>query len=179
MGFEFLLGGGASVILFALGFFTGGGAAGTSGITIASPPGPGASCSVLCAFWNTTRLTACMSAAAAATAATALAAARAMLTSAMLVALSLLTAAIATSFIPFIGPALAASLLAAYAVAQAYVLFLLGRLTAAASAASATASTASTDLITVARARAAVISGCTEPALTACLTTPSPCPAVP
>jgi hypothetical protein len=102
-----------------------------------------------------------------------------MLASAMLAALSLLAAAIATSFIPFIGPALAAALFAAYAVAQAYVLFLLGRLTAAASAASATASTATIDQATVLRARAAVMSGCTEPALTACLSTPSPCPAVP
>src|SRR5712691_10044030 len=78
-----------------------------------------------------------------------------------------------------IGPALAAPLFAAYIVAQALVVFLLGRMLAAALAASGAASTASTDLAAVATARAAVVSGCTEPALTSSLATPSPCSSVP
>ena len=45
---------------------------------------------------------------------------------------------------------------------------------AAAAAAAAALATAKTML-----ASAAVVAGCTEPALTQCLTTPSPCPAVP
>jgi len=74
---------------------------------------------------------------------------------------------------------IAAPLFAAYIVAQALVVFLLGRMLAAALAASGAASTASTDLAAVATARAAVVSGCTEPALTSSLATPSPCSSVP
>jgi hypothetical protein len=91
-----------------------------------------------------------------------------------------LAAAIAASFIPFIGPAIAGPLFAAYVVAQAMVVFLLGRQVAAAQAASAAAAAVMTALAAVAAALADLMMRCTDPTMLApCLATPSPCAGVP
>jgi hypothetical protein len=111
---------------------------------------------------------------------TALAAATAAVTSASLNAALLLAAALAASVIPFIGPIIAASLFAAYVIAQAAVVFLLGRQVAAAQVASAAANDVRASLAAVAAARLDLFTRCTNvESLNSCLSMPSPCSSVP
>jgi hypothetical protein len=174
-----VLGVGVTAFLFGLGA-----ASGPSSTLTISPggSGPDASCATLCMTWNAWRSSACTAiaaSAAAAAAAAALAAANAALASAATTAALLLAAAAAASLIPFFGPAIAAPLFAAYIVAQAAVVFLLGRQVTASQAASAAAGDVTTKLAGVSSARADLMSRCTDPtALASCLATPAPCPGV-
>lgn len=173
------LGIGVTAGLFLLGYLSAGTPSSTLTITTGSA-GPTATCATLCSLWNTRRSTACTAIAASAAAAAALAAANAALASASITAALLLAAAIAASLIPFIGPGIAGPLFAAYVVAQAAVVFLLGRQVAAAQAASAAAAAVTTALAAVAAARADLMTRCTDPTMLApCLATPSPCAGVP
>jgi hypothetical protein len=124
------LGIGAAGILLLAGYLSAGTASST--LTV-SPGGAGStpSCKALCDIWNSWRSLACTALAASTAATAALAAANAALASAMSTAALLLAAAVAASFIPFIGPAIAGPLFAAYLAAQAVVVFLLGRQLAA------------------------------------------------
>jgi hypothetical protein len=95
-------------------------------------------------------------------------------------AATLLAAAIATSLIPFVGPAIAAPIFAAYAIAQSLVIVLLGRQAAFAQAAASAANDATTALNNAAAARADLVARCKDQAaLGKCLATPSPCSGVP
>jgi hypothetical protein len=173
-----VLGVGLTAVLFVAGYLSSGG---SSTLTVLpGGSGPDADCATLCTTWNRWRSTACTAIAVSAAAATALAAANAALAGAAITAASLLASAVAASFIPFIGPAIAAGLFAAYATAQAVVVFLLGRQVAAAQAAGAASGDVTRTLNGTATARADLMAPCTDPAaLSRCLATPSPCPGVP
>jgi hypothetical protein len=113
-------------------------------------------------------------------AAKAQAAANAALISAIATAALLLAAAVAASMIPFLGSVIAASLWAAYATAQLYVIYLLGSAAGAANVAANAANGVTRALAEVAKAEAALREGCSDAtALAACLATPSPCSGVP
>jgi hypothetical protein len=74
----------------------------------------------------------------------------------------------------------AASLWAAYATAQLYVIYLLGSAAGAANVAANAANGVTRALAEVAKAEAALREGCSDAtALAACLATPSPCSGVP
>jgi hypothetical protein len=170
-------GGAVTAIVFFLGL-----ASGPSSTLISSPSASGAnaSCATLCTTWNAWRTAACTAIAASTAAAAALAAANAALASAATTAALLLAAAVATSLIPFFGSAIAASLFAAYVVAQVVVVFLLGRQVAASQTAGAAASEVTIKLAGVSSALAELMTSCTDPpTLAACLATPSPCSGVP
>lgn len=174
-----LFGVGGVAILFAIGFYSFG--APDSTATIGSGgPGPKPTCATLCTAWTAFRAAACVAVAAAASAASALAAANAALAGAAATAALLLAAAVATAWIPFVGPVIASGFLAAYAIAQAATIVLLGRQVAAAGVAGSAATGATNALNRVATARADLVAGCADaPTLAACLATPSPCGGVP
>lgn len=177
---EILLGTGVvGLILLGIGYASAGTASSTLTVSSGSA-GPNPTCAELCSLWNTRRATACSALAASTAATAALAAANSALAGAVAAAAVLLAAAVATSFIPIFGPAIAAPLFAAYAVAQALVMVLWGRQIAFANAASAAATAASTAVTAAAAARADLMARCTDQTtLTSCLATPSPCPGVP
>ena len=170
---------GGAAILVLLGYLSSG--VPSSSLTVSTgAAGPDATCTELCRVWNSRRSTACAALAFSAAANATLAAANAAYASAQATAASLLAAAIATSFIPFFGPALAAPLFAAYAAAQSVALVLLGRQLAASAAASSAAGAVTTALAAVDAARADLVARCNDPAaLAQCLGTPSPCSGVP
>src|SRR5689334_23129743 len=132
-------------ILFLVGYLTAGTPSSTLTISTGSA-GADANCDTLCSVWNSRRAIACTALATSASASAALAAATAALLSAVATAATLLAAAIAASFIPFVGPAIAAPIFAAYAVAQSLVIVLLGRQAAFAQAATSAANAATTAL---------------------------------
>jgi hypothetical protein len=170
------LGAGATIILFGAGY----GSGPSSTLTGSPPPAADGSCASLCKTWTSWRASACLALAAASAAGAALAAANAALASALAAAALLLAAAVAASMIPFVGLAIAPPLWAAYFVAQALVIFLMGRQAAAAQGARTATGDVTVKLAGVSAALADLRRRCTnQTALATCLATPSPCSGVP
>ena len=171
-----ILGAAGVAVLLIAGYASGSAAT----LILSPPPAADASCATLCKTWNSWRAAGCLALAVATAATAALAAANAALTSALITAGLLLAAAVATSMVPFFGPAIAGAIWAAYIVAQAAVIFLMGRQAAAARGVTAAASDVTIKLTGAATARADLISRCTNSAaLASCLAVPSPCAGVP
>ena len=162
-----------TAVIFAAGYIAGSGGYGSADLTVSTDAGgPGK--------WKQRRAEACTAIMASDMAAKAQAAANAALVSAVAAAALLLAAAVAASLIPFFGSIIAASLFAAYATAQAYVIYLLGSAAGAANVAANAANGVTKALAEVSKAEAALKEGCSDAtALAACLATPSPCPGVP
>ena len=184
MVFAIVLGLVGTAIIFAAGYLTGSTDSGATGSTAATidrdAGGPGTACDILCRIWNLRRADACGAMVASARAASLLEAANAKLVSAVATAALLFAASCAAQAIPFIGPALAGPLFAAYAVAQFAVIYLAGAAAGAASVAANAATEVPKALAEVAKTEAALKEGCTDPtALAKCLATPSPCAGVP
>ena len=168
--------------IFAVGYVVGSGGLGSADLTVETDAGggPGTPCDVLCRKWKRLRAQACSAIMASDMAAKAQAAANAAVVSAAATAALLLAAAVAASLIPFFGSVIAASLFAAYATAQVYVIYLLGAAAGAARVAANAANGVTTALDEVAKAETALKEGCGDTtALAACLATPSPCAGVP
>jgi hypothetical protein len=170
-----------AAVIFAAGYVAGSGGYGSADLTVSTDAGgPGTPCDVLCRKWKQRRAEACSALMASDMAAKAQAAANATLISAIATAALLLAAAVAASMIPFLGSVIAASLWAAYATAQLYVIYLLGSAAGAANVAANAANGVTRALAEVAKAEAALREGCSDAtALAACLATPSPCSGVP
>jgi len=171
-----IFGAGVMLALWIAGYVSGSSAT----LTVSPSPAVDASCASLCKTWNSWRSSGCLALAIATAAGAALAAANTALTSALITAALLLAAAVATSMLPFFGPAIAGPLWAAYIVAQAAVIVLMGRQAAAARSVTAATGDVTAKLAGAATARADLVGRCTDAtALATCLATPSPCSGVP